>query len=212
VRRLASIVALTIIILFAWTILPRPATNGGMTLAVGLCALVMAVGCLSMAGYSALVVFYIGRLAQILAGYVVASLSASMLIYIVFVIGAALDAPAREIPAMFAGTMLFAFLPIPIITPFVLYYAFLPALPTILIAEIVGSRGRLFYASAGVGVALVAMALFVQASSVRIDPGPRFLVAMIGGGIVGGLAYWSAAGRRAGNWRATAQSNAGESV
>ena len=98
------------------------------------------------------------------------------------------------------GSVVFS---IPFVALFVAYFAFLPAMPAILLSEILGKRDWLYHAISGDGVALVVVAFFRSAAA----PGnnaitdPRFALALIGGGICGGIAYWLVAGRLAGNWR-----------
>jgi hypothetical protein len=95
---------------------------------------------------------------------------------------------------------------------FVSYFGFLPALPTILAAEAFGWRSWLFYALDGGAIALVIVALAIQASEPGDNPfsDTQLSAAVIGGGIVGGLAYWLIAGRLAGKWRAKARPGVGE--
>jgi hypothetical protein len=155
------------------------------------------------------VLLYIGRFAVILVGYIAAALAASAFIHLLF-LGAAGFRP-DEGSAIVMGSLFFS---IPFTALFVGYFAFLPSVAAILIGEVFGQRGWLFHALAGAAVGLAVVALFWQ-SSMMLDGGnqagtdpafstPRFVGLIIGGGIVGGLAYWLCAGRWAGNWRTSA--------
>jgi len=142
---------------------------------------------------------YFGRFALILVAYVVASLAASAFLHLISV--GALGYTPDEAPRFVMGSIVFS---VPFIALFVAYYAFLPAIPAILLAEAFGWRDWLYYAFAGALIALIIIAFFVQASPDEHNTvrDPRFWAAMLGGGISGGIAYWLVAGRFAGNWRA----------
>jgi hypothetical protein len=147
---------------------------------------------------------YILRFAVILVGYAVATLAASAFVHLLF-LGAAGFQP-DESSAYVVGPLLFS---IPFTALFVGYFAFLPSVVMILIGEVLGQRNWLFYALSGAAVGLAVIALFWQSpmewdvqTNAEITFGTsRFVGLMIGGGIVGGLAYWLCAGRFAGNWR-----------
>lgn len=151
------------------------------------------------------VLLYLIRFAVILVGYAIASLAASAFIHLLF-LGSAGFRPA-EAYALVTGSLLFS---VPFTALFVGYFAFLPAVVMILAGEVLGQRNWLFYALAGAAVGLAVVALFWQSSLVVDGAGPvshdpefsasRLVAAMIGSGIVGGLAYWLCAGRSAGNW------------
>jgi hypothetical protein len=145
------------------------------------------------------VLVYFGRFALIFAGYVAASLAASAFLHIVSL--GALGYKPDEVPRFVMGSIVFS---IPFIALFVAYFAFLPAVPAILLSEAFGWRDWLYYAIAGALIALIIIAVFVQASPNEHDTlrDPRFWAAMLGGGMSGGIAYWLVAGRFAGNWRA----------
>jgi hypothetical protein len=141
---------------------------------------------------------YLGRFALILVGYAIASLAASAFLHVVTL--GPLRFTADEMPAVVMGSVVFS---IPFVALFVAYFAFVPAIPAILLAEILGKRDWLYHAISGALVALVVVAFFRGAAA----PGnnavtdPRFALALIGGGLCGGIAYWLVAGRLAGNWR-----------
>jgi hypothetical protein len=81
---------------------------------------------------------------------------------------------------------------------FVSGFALLPMLLIILMAEGFGWRSVLFYATAGLGLALFFRSLLaVQGQSFF----GRDLEIMAAAGIAGGLVYWMLAGRNAGRWR-----------
>jgi hypothetical protein len=139
---------------------------------------------------------YLIRLAVILFGYVVASLAASAFLNILFLASFGY-APEQMDPTSNASLVV----SIPFVALFVAYFAFMPAAVVVLVAEILGRRDWLFYALAGAVVAGVFLGVVDHSRdtifAVR-DPGA--ILAVIGGGIVGGLFYWLSAGRWAGSW------------
>jgi hypothetical protein len=143
------------------------------------------------------VLVYFARFALIFVAYVCASLAASAFMHGVALVsnGFALE----EGPIVGPHSMVFS---IPFVALFVSYFAFLPALVAILLSETFGWRDWLAYALAGAGIALIDMAFFFNTSDSgnRAVHDPWFWAVMIGGGIVGGMAYWLVAGRFAGNW------------
>lgn len=160
------------------------------------------------------VLTYLGRFFIILAGYAAASLAASAFLNIVFIASAGFA--AEEMPAMFAGAYIFS---IPFIALFVAYFAFIPSVPAILLAEILGKRDWLFYAIAGGIIAVVVLGFFWHAADgmyavsegldlVSQPAGRRSAIAdsslalmVIAAGMCGGFGYWLVAGRTAGGWR-----------
>ena len=155
------------------------------------------------------VLVYFGRFALIFVGYVAASLAASAFLHVVSL--GALGFTGDEASKIVAGSVVFS---IPFVALFVAYFAFLPSLPAILLSESFGWRDWLYYAIAGAAIGLVIVAFFIRTS----DPGndavrvPRFWGSMVGGGMVGGMAYWLVAGRYAGNWRARARRRVNENA
>ncbi|MBZ9737845.1 MULTISPECIES: hypothetical protein [unclassified Mesorhizobium] len=141
-------------------------------------------------------VSYIVRLAIILFGYAVASLAASAFLNILFLASLGY-VPAQAHPAATASL----YFSIPFVALFVAYFAFMPAAVVILIAEILGRRDWLFYALAGAVVAGVFLGLV---DNLRDSPfavtEATAIMAVIGGGMVGGIFYWLSAGRWAGSW------------
>ncbi|WP_027146212.1 hypothetical protein [Mesorhizobium sp. WSM3626] len=141
-------------------------------------------------------VAYIVRFAVILFGYAVASLGASAFLNILFLasLGYAL---AQAHPAA-AASLYFS---IPFVALFVAYFGFMPAAIIILIAEILGRRDWLFYALAGALVAGVFLGLVdnIRDSAFAVTE-TSAIMAVLGGGMVGGIFYWLSAGRWAGSW------------
>jgi len=159
------------------------------------------------------VLAYLVRFAVIIAGYAVASLAASAFLNTVFFASAGFTVEGA--PMVATGSLLFS---IPFVALFVAYFAFIPSVPAILLAEILGKRDWLFYAVAGGIVAVIVLGFFWQAAdemylvaealaeagqaetrSVMADPGAALL--MIAAGMFGGIGYWLVAGRSAGSWR-----------
>ncbi|RWC67793.1 hypothetical protein EN794_050020 [Mesorhizobium sp. M00.F.Ca.ET.151.01.1.1] len=141
-------------------------------------------------------VAYIVRFAVILFGYAVAALAASAFLNILFLASLGY-APAQAHPAA-AASLYFS---IPFVALFVAYFGFMPAAVVILIAEILGRRDWLFYALAGALVAGVFLGLVdnVRESAFAVTE-TSAIMAVIGGGMVGGIFYWLSAGRWAGSW------------
>ncbi|ESY90112.1 hypothetical protein [Mesorhizobium sp. LNHC229A00] len=141
-------------------------------------------------------VAYIVRFAIILFGYAVASLAASAFLNILFLASLGY-APAQAHPAATASL----YFSIPFVALFVAYFGFMPAAVVILIAEILGRRDWLFYALAGAVVAGVFLGLVdnVRDSAFAVTEASA-IMAVLGGGMVGGIFYWFAAGRWAGSW------------
>ena len=151
------------------------------------------------------VLIYLVRFAAIIFGYAVAALAASTFLHLV-TLGAAGFAEAEQAGA--ASSLLFSAIAIAVLAA---YFAFIPSLPVILIAEVSGRRDWLFYALGGIFVAVAVLNLFWLRSGEGLGEEPaggtvlgdtRFAAVMIGSGIVGGIAYWLVAGRWAGNWQA----------
>jgi ABC-type nickel/cobalt efflux system permease component RcnA len=108
---------------------------------------------------------------------------------------------ADEAPAVVMGSIVFS---IPFVALFVAYFAFLPAIPAILLSEILGKRDWLYHAISGAVVALVIVVAIRSAAEAgnQAITDTRFALALVGAGMCGGIAYWLVAGRMAGNWRA----------
>lgn len=141
-------------------------------------------------------VSYLVRFAMILFGYAVASLAASAFLNILFLASLGYT-PDHTHPTATASL----YFSIPFVALFVAYFAFLPAAVVILVAEILGRRDWLYYALAGAVVAAVFLGLVdhAQESTFAVTE-TSAIMAVIGGGMVGGIFYWLSAGRWAGSW------------
>ncbi|UVK56104.1 hypothetical protein DBIPINDM_002685 [Mesorhizobium sp. AR02] len=141
-------------------------------------------------------VSYLVRFAIILFGYAVASLAASAFLNILFLASLGYT-PDHTHPTATASL----YFSIPFVALFVAYFAFLPAVIVILVAEILGRRDWLYYALGGAVVAAVFLGLVDHApDSTFAVTDTSAIMAVIGGGMVGGLFYWLSAGRWAGSW------------
>jgi hypothetical protein len=142
------------------------------------------------------VVGYLLRCAVILCGYAVAALAASAFLHVIFFAWAGFE--PKDTPALAMGSFVFS---IPFVALFVAYFAFIPSAAVILVAEVLAKRDWLFYALGGGIVAAIFLAFRHQAVGPDFEAastGP--MLAVIGGGIVGGFFYWLSAGRWAGGW------------
>ncbi len=130
-------------------------------------------------------------------GFGIAALAASAFLHIMWF--GPLDPPPEEMSGMVAGTM---FVSIPFVALLVGYFAFLPALVVLVIAEFYRRRGWLFYALGGAAASLFFIARMLPTLMAPESDGfGVFLIAAaIGAGMVGGIAYWLVAGRTAGRW------------
>ena len=146
------------------------------------------------------VLVYFGRFALIFVGYVCASLTASAFMHVAFLRPVSFGvADARPT----ADMLVFSFLYVAL---FASYYAFMFALPIILAAEAFGWRSWLFYALFGGAIALIIVVFTTQIPENADRPFDAIAsTILLGGGVVGGLAYWLVAGRLAGKWRAKAR-------
>jgi len=141
-------------------------------------------------------VAYIVRFAVILFGYAVASLAASAFLNVLFL--ASLGYTPEHAQPVATASLYFS---IPFVALFVAYFGFMPALIVIVVAEILGRRDWLFYALGGAVVAAVFLGLADHTGDATFAvTGTGAIMAVIGGGMVGGIFYWLSAGRRAGSW------------
>jgi hypothetical protein len=152
----------------------------------------------------------IGQLFLILLGYAVATMAASAFVHLLF-LGSAGFAP-EDAPWLVMGSIVFS---IPLVALFIAYFAFIPAAVAIGIAEIIGARDWLYYAIAGaiVGACVIALFWYSMPYPILLDDtpppapnrepldNPYVVLAVIGGGMLGGIFYWLVAGRLAGDWR-----------
>lgn len=143
------------------------------------------------------ILVYLFRFAVIILGYAVSAFAASAFLNLLSI--GALDWRSDEMPWVVAGSVVFT---IPMVALLVGYFAFIPALPAILLAEVLAKRDWLFYAIAGAVVAAVVAGFLWQSSwPIADDAYPGEGLMIIGSGIVGGAAYWLTAGRWAGGRR-----------
>lgn len=140
----------------------------------------------------------IGKLFHMLMGYVVATLAASAFLNLLFLGSAGFTTEEAGWVAS-SGSMIFS---IPFVALFVSYFAFIPGMAVMVLAEFMGKRDWLFHALGGALVGVVVVGYFYRSG----QPSDELLMsgapmAVIGSGIVGGLAYWFVTGRYAGSWR-----------
>lgn len=152
----------------------------------------------------------IGQLFLILLGYAVSAVAASAFIHLIF-LGSAGFAP-EDTQWLVMGSIVFS---VPLVALFIAYFAFIPAAVAIGIAEIIGARDWLYYAIAGaiVGACVIALFWYAGPDPILLDDtpppapnrepldNPYVLLAVTGGGMLGGIFYWLVAGRLAGDWR-----------
>ncbi|ESY73149.1 hypothetical protein NKJ90_13480 [Mesorhizobium sp. M0051] len=139
---------------------------------------------------------YLLRFAAILFGYAVASLAASAFLNVLFL--ASLGYTPEHAQPTATASLYFS---IPFVALFVAYFALMPACVVILVAEILGRRDWLFYALAGAVVAAVFLGLVDHSGDTTFAfTHTSAIMAVIGGGMVGGIFYWLSAGRWAGSW------------
>lgn len=143
------------------------------------------------------IIAYLVRFAAILVGYVVASLAASGFLNILFLAHLGYT-PSNPEPTATASL----YFSVPFLALFVAYFAFVPAVIVILIAEILGRRDWLFYALGGAVIAIVFLGFAHTVADADFDiSDTNARLALVGAGMVGGIFYWLFAGRWAGSWR-----------
>lgn len=137
-----------------------------------------------------------------LLGFIVAALAASAFLHVMFLGAAGFE--LNDTPWLMAGSILFS---LPFAALFVAYFAFLPALAVILVAEILSRRDWLFYALGGAAAGLAVM-VFLWGDTYPVPEDsdvaafdPLLSALLIAAGMIGGFAYWLVAGRLAGSWR-----------
>jgi len=164
---------------------------------------------------------YLGRLLLILLAYALAACAASGFIHLMWLgmyMGWA-GVGAETAPWVTFGSIFFS---IPLVALFIAYFAFVPSAVAIGIGEVLGARDWLYYAIGGGIAAAVVVAMFWYSVPAPIDFGdgtplteprreplddPRFLMMIVGAGIVAGLVYWALAGRMAGSVARIARRN-----
>ena len=132
------------------------------------------------------VLTYLGRFAVIAAGFIAAVLAGGLFLALLLGGGSPMDSSGLVLSTT-------------VMTTFIAYFGFLPAMPVILWGELAGKRDWLFYALAGAGVALV-LVVVTWGGKRPIGVDPFFSLIMIAAAIVAGLVYWAVAGRSAGKW------------
>lgn len=136
---------------------------------------------------------YLGRLSVILAGFACAALGASAFLHLLILGGIRL---AGEDLVFAAGGFLFS---VPFVALFAGYFAMVPAVVAIALAEVLGLRSWLYFALAGGAAGLVVAWLAGLDAAGEGLPGPASTAAVLcASGIVGGLCYWAVAGRGSG--------------
>lgn len=151
------------------------------------------------------VLTYLGKFAHMVLGYAVAALAASAFLNVIFLGAVGFFAP--DIPEGVAGGSMVV--TIPFFALFVAYFAFVPAVVVMLLAELLGKRDWLFYALAGGFVALVFIGFAYQSGEGGFAyRDPLLPVSILGSGLVGGIVYWFVTGRFAGVLRDTPTSPA----
>lgn len=134
---------------------------------------------------------YLVRFAAIVAGYLVASLAASVFVYALMLARQPYE-PAGP-PLTPTGHLLLLLVG----TAFAARLHLVPAALVILIGEMLGRRDWLFYALGGAVIGFVMVALMPDAAYVEA----AFRLEMTGAGVVGGFFYWLTAGRWTLSWR-----------
>ena len=80
------------------------------------------------------------------------------------------------------------------------YVAFIPSVIIILYSEFARRRDWLFYALCGGAIAAIAPLIIVLIGNGARTRGYEFFFMSVAAGMLGGIAYWMVAGRKAGNW------------
>lgn len=165
------------------------------------------------------VFLYLFRFTAIVFGFCAAALAASAFLHVLY-----LGAAGQGAQALAWEGMEPLALSVPLVALVIANFAFLPALPVILVAELTGRRDWLFYALVGALISVVVAALswslecppwteFRDSTSATdsLFGDPQFVLLLVGAGMTGGIAYWLIAGRSAGLWRFDAQGTGGAS-
>jgi len=136
----------------------------------------------------------IGRLFTILGGYIAAALAASAALHVLLL--PTLGFTPDEVGFILTGG---AIVSIPFVAILVAWFAFLPFLLVVLVAEFLGGRSWLYYALAGALTGIVVDGVVWQGAepAATLATEPRFIAVLVAAGIVGGSAYWLVAGRAA---------------
>jgi hypothetical protein len=139
----------------------------------------------------------IGRVFMIALAFCLASYAAAATITVGAAIWANVQPPFERIEVNFFWLFTLA------TSAGIAFFAFVPAMIAILLAESFSWRSILYYALAG-----GAIGFFFGTILPTEEPGRMFLTRgaeiMAGAGVAAGLIYWLFAGRNAGRWHATA--------
>jgi hypothetical protein len=140
------------------------------------------------------IVKLIGRLFTILGGYIAAALAASATLHALLL--PALGFTPEEVGFILAGG---AVVSIPFVAILVAWFAFLPFLAVVLVAEFLSAGSWLYYALTGGLTGLVVDGFAWRSADpvATLATEPRFIAVLVAAGIVGGSAYWLVAGRPA---------------
>jgi hypothetical protein len=138
------------------------------------------------------ILYLIGRLFVILGGYVAAAIAASATLHVLLL--PTLGFTPDEVGFILTGG---AVVSIPFVAILVAWFAFLPFLAVVLVAEFLGGRSWLYYALAGglTGIVVDGFAWQSAEPAATLATEPRFIAVLVAAGIVGGSAYWLVAGR-----------------
>lgn len=138
---------------------------------------------------------YLARFATITLGYACAALAASVFFHVLMLGGIGpLEDDARDV------TFYAALVSVPVVALLIAYTAFLPAFAYFVIAEIAGWRSWMVHAIAGGLVTAVSFSAHSGGVGGLDGASGQLAILLIACGMVGGVAYWSVAGRRAGAW------------
>lgn len=132
---------------------------------------------------------------RVLLGYAVASFAGALsLVAMTLIASAAKSDP--ELPTLALGAVFSA----PFVALFVGWFALVPGAIAVAVAETCALRRWWVFALAGLAAAGWFAFLAIDGGAPPARTGS--LSAILAAGLVSGLAYWAAAGRRSGAWRA----------
>jgi hypothetical protein len=143
------------------------------------------------------------RLCVILIGYAFAILVASLFLHLLAWPSLGIEG---DTPTFAARSALI--ISVLLVALFASYYAFVPAMALIALAELRPFRSWLYFAVAGGLTAIVALMLHetlrvadLATAPQALTPGVETLGYALSAGMTAGIAYWLVAGRGAGKWR-----------
>lgn len=132
---------------------------------------------------------------RIVLGYAAASLAGAVTAMLLTLVVTAAESDP-ELPVILAG----ALVTVPFVALFVGYLALVPGAVAIILAEALSVRRWPFFALAGTAAGAWFVAMAQASGGPSAQPGP--VAAILGIGCVSGLAYWRAAGRHSGAFKA----------